>query len=454
MNFTSSTFIFYYLPISIVLYLLINKLSKKAGKILLLALSFIFVYWANKESLFFILITCLYTYIFGILIYKYRSKIILFISISIPILVLLFYKYRHLFVSLINILFKKNIELTYIETPLGISFVCFSVISYFVYVYKNKKVENVFDTSIFLTFFPKVISGPIVKYNEFKEEFDSRNSSFENIVCGIERIIIGLAKKVIIADTLGIVVSNINSNMYNVSNMTLWGALLCYGIEIYFDFSGYSDIAIGLFKMFGLNIKENFNYPYKASSISDFWRRWHISLGDFLKEYVYIPLGGNRNNVYFNLFIIMFISGLWHGNGIGYIIWGILNGIAMIVDRKYLQNKNVVIKRILTILFIYFMWIFFMSPSLSDAIQYLKLMFIGTNKTIYFKTAYYFNLRVITILLIGIIGSQIDLLTFINKQKDNLVFNIVKYVVLLCLFIISILFMVNGTYSPFIYFKF
>ena len=281
----------------------------------------------------------------------------------------------------------------------------------------------------------------------------NREVSVELVSIGIERIMIGLAKKAIIADTLGITVSNIVENLkYGIDNITAIGGMLCYTLQLYYDFSGYSDIAIGISNCFGFEIKENFNFPYISSSITEFWRRWHISLGTWFREYLYIPLGGNKKgNIYLNLFIVFLITGIWHGARWNYIIWGGIHGLFIILERYLSKNTvwynkiNLIYKRIFTFLIVSFSWVIFMLPKWSMIRKYYASIFSITKKNINFTYSYYFDKRVITLIVIGLLGA------ILNKKIKN---EKIKMIVYIIVFLLAIIFMINSTYSPFLYFQF
>lgn len=448
MSFSTLSFIYVFLPISCLVFYFVNKFFKTKVSLYLLIISIAFYLWNDLKVGIYFIIACTIVYLLGTLISKHKNKKLLFICILFLVLILLSYKYLDIGIRIVNKVLNKELDALYLSMPLGLSFAVFESISYLVDLYNGEKNGNYIDVMLFLLFFPKIAQGPIVTWNRFSSLLDKRESNIDKTIKGIEKIIVGLAKKVIIADVLGTLVSNVIAAYTSVDSITLIGTALCYMIEIYFDFSGYSDIAIGISKIFGFDFDENFNYPYLSKSIGEFWNRWHISLGNFFKHYIYIPLGGNKKHVYLNLFIVFLVSGIWHGNGVGYIIWGIIMGLCVCLERYIYIYINVpkIIKWLFTMLIVYFSWIIFMTPSFSVALNYIKLMFSNiSSDSVPFTYQYYFDKRIIFTLCLGSFFSLFNI-----KIKNELI----KYLILIVLFIISIIYMVNSSYSPFLYFRF
>lgn len=448
MSFSTLSFIYVFLPISCLVFYFVNKFFKTKVNLYLLIISIAFYLWNDLKVGIYFIIACTIVYLLGTLISKHKNKKLLFICILFLVLILLSYKYLDIGIRIVNKVLNKELDALYLSMPLGLSFAVFESISYLVDLYNGEKNGNYIDVMLFLLFFPKIAQGPIVTWNRFSSLLDKRESNIDKTIKGIEKIIVGLAKKVIIADVLGTLVSSVIAAYTSVDSFTLIGTALCYMIEIYFDFSGYSDIAIGISKIFGFDFDENFNYPYLSKSIGEFWNRWHISLGNFFKHYIYIPLGGNKKHVYLNLFIVFLVSGIWHGNGVGYIIWGIIMGLCVCLERYIYIYINVpkIIKWLFTMLIVYFSWIIFMTPSFSVALNYIKLMFSNiSSDSVPFTYQYYFDKRIIFTLCLGSFFSLFNI-----KIKNELI----KYLILIVLFIISIIYMVNSSYSPFLYFRF
>lgn len=315
---------------------------------------------------------------------------------------------------------------------------------------------------MFLSLFPKLVSGPIVLWKDFQSQIIKREITFEKISSGINRVIIGFAKKAIIADTFGTQIHLINDEIasFGVDTPTMWLRSILYFFQLYYDFSGYSDIAIGLCQIFGFSLKENFNYPYISTSVSEFWRRWHVSLGSWFREYVYIPLGGNqKGNVYLHLFIVFLLTGIWHGANWTFFLWGGLNGIFVVLERQ-IGDKNwyrkvpSVIKWCTTMAIIFFAWILFMSTDIYDACNtYIALFSTTGSETLNFTWRYYLSRKIELLLIIAGVGA-FPLPKLLRESLDTKFGLAVQKAGLLVLFIIEILFIVNSTYSPFVYFQF
>lgn len=469
MVFNSQTFIFLFLPITLIIYFFVGNRFKNY---ILLITSLIFYAWASVNHAFLLLIYILINYILGILISNFKnnnrntSKIILTIGVIINLFILFYYKYFDFSIKVTNHLFNTNIPLKYIALPLGISFISFQAISYIVDIYRGDAVvnKNPFYVALYMSLFPKVTSGPIIKYKHIDEQIRNRSITIEKFSYGIERFIFGLAKKVIISDILG----NMSDDIFSVLNTGIdtpssWIAIICYTLQIYFDFSGYSDMAIGLANMFGFNFIENFNYPYISKSISEFWRRWHISLSTWFKEYLYIPLGGNRKGstrTLINLLIVFFATGIWHGASPNFIIWGFWHGLFMVIERLikdkdwYKKIPNF-IKLILTLFIVMLGWVFFRVNSISEAIKFIAIMFgIKQYDYVSFDYRYFLNTKLIVWIIIGAVLSTPLISNIFKKYKNIKGFELVKTILIGILFIISIIFIVNSTYSPFIYFQF
>lgn len=459
MLFTTNIFLFLFFPFCILGYFILNYFNKiKLNNLYLILASLFFYAWASIDMALYFIIFIIYVYLASHLLENSendRQRKIRLISILISLVgILVYIKYFNFFILNLNFIFSLELTQKNIIVPLGISFITFESISYILDVYwKKAKATTLLDVALFLSFFPKVISGPIVLYRDFSCQIKNREVSLELFSTGIERIMIGFAKKAIIADTLGITVSSIIDNLkYGIDNITAIGGMLCYTLQLYYDFSGYSDIAIGISNCFGFKIKENFNFPYISESITEFWRRWHISLGTWFREYLYIPLGGNKKgNVYLNLFIVFLITGIWHGARWNYIIWGGVHGFFIILER-YL-NKNTIwynnipifFKRIFTFLIVSFSWIIFMLPKWSMVKKYYISIFTITKENIDFTYRYYFDNRVVTLIIIGLIGA-----IFCKEIKNEKI----RMLIYSVLFVLAIVFMVNSTYSPFLYFQF
>ncbi|MDC4238557.1 MBOAT family protein, partial [Clostridium tertium] len=374
-------------------------------------------------------------------------------------------KYYDFFLENINTIFNMNLELKKIVLPIGISFFTFQGMSYIIDIYRNdgKVNKNIFSVALYISLFPQLVAGPIIKYKAVDEQIRNRKESIDYFSYGINRFVIGLGKKIIISDMLGAISDNIFllANSSGIDMITAWIGAICYTLQIYFDFSGYSDMAIGLGHLFGFKFPENFNYPYISRSITEFWRRWHISLSTWFKEYLYIPLGGNRRgNVYFNLVVVFLVTGLWHGASWNFVIWGLWHGLFMIIerlirDKAWYKKIPLIIKIFITLFIVIIGWVLFKATTLKEGLRYLSIMFGLVNfSNITFEFTYFISRKFILLIIIGIIASTPIPKNIFNRYKGIKAFELIKTILIILLFIVSIIFMVNSTYSPFIYFQF
>lgn len=462
MVFTSISFIYYFLPLLLICYFVVPK---KFRNIILLMFSVLFYFYGEPKYILLMLIEVLISYVVGLLIDKYKSKNILIIGIFIHVLLFGIFKYFNFVIINVNNLFDSNLNLLNVVLPIGISFYTFQIISYEIDVY-NKKVNvqsNILKYFLYVFLFPQLIAGPIVRYQDVNNEIDNRNVTFEMFANGLRRFIIGLSKKVIIANNLG-ELCNIYLNLGDKSVLFTWIFAISYMLQIYFDFSGYSDIAIGLGKMLGFNFPENFNYPYMAKSITDFWRRWHMTLSSWFRDYVYIPLGGNKKGVLKqirNILIVWSLTGLWHGASWNFIVWGLYFGILLILEKfilkKYFSNVPKFIKCIYTLFLVMISFVIFQGDRLSSAFNIIKGLF-GLNGELFINnvTLYYLKGYVLFIVL-GVIGSTNyvkNLVIKISNGKGKKIINILEPIYLLILLIIVTMYLIDSSYNPFLYFRF
>lgn len=462
MVFTSISFIYYFLPLLLIFYFVVPK---KFRNIILLMFSVLFYFYGEPKYILLMLIEVLISYVVGLLIDKYKSKNILIIGIFIHVLLFGIFKYFNFVIINVNNLFHSNLNLLNVVLPIGISFYTFQIISYEIDVY-NKKVNvqnNILKYFLYVFLFPQLIAGPIVRYQDVNNEIDNRNVTFEMFTNGLRRFIIGLSKKVIIANNLG-ELCNIYLNLGDKSVLFTWIFAISYMLQIYFDFSGYSDIAIGLGKMLGFNFPENFNYPYMAKSITDFWRRWHMTLSSWFRDYVYIPLGGNKKGVLKqirNILIVWSLTGLWHGASWNFIVWGLYFGILLILEKfilkKYFSNVPKFIKGIYTLFLVMISFVIFQGDSLSSAFNIIKGLF-GLNGELFINnvTLYYLKGYVLFIVL-GVISSTNyvkNLVIKISNGKGKKIINILEPIYLLILLIIVTMYLIDSSYNPFLYFRF
>lgn len=462
MVFTSISFIYYFLPLLLICYFVVPK---KFRNIILLMFSVLFYFYGEPKYILLMLVEVLISYVVGLLIDKYKSKNILIIGIFIHVLLFGIFKYFNFVIINVNNLFHSNLNLLNVVLPIGISFYTFQIISYEIDVY-NKKVNvqsNILKYFLYVFLFPQLIAGPIVRYQDVNNEIDNRNVTFEMFANGLRRFIIGLSKKVIIANNLG-ELCNIYLNLGDKSVLFTWIFAISYMLQIYFDFSGYSDIAIGLGKMLGFNFPENFNYPYMAKSITDFWRRWHMTLSSWFRDYVYIPLGGNKKGVLKqirNILIVWSLTGLWHGASWNFIVWGLYFGILLILEKfilkKYFSNVPKFIKGIYTLFLVMISFVIFQGDSLSSAFNIIKGLF-GLNGELFINnvTLYYLKGYVLFIVL-GVIGATNyvkNSVIKISNSKNKKIINILEPIYLLILLIIVTMYLIDSSYNPFLYFRF
>jgi len=469
MPFATTTFIFVFLPLSLILYFIAPK---KGKNIILLLLSLLFYAVGGFSVIKFILSVTVFDYICGIVIAHtthyaaIKRKMILAASLIGTCIPLLYFKYYNYAVENLNDILGVNIAFKELALPLGISFFTFKGISYLMDIYRKeinkKQTKSVLNVFMYMLFFPQVVSGPIEQYKNFQPQIASRETTLEHVSHGLWRIVVGLSKKIMIADILGAQVDLIWNNMgiVGIDTPTAWLGALLYMMQIYFDFSGYSDMALGLCEVFGFKFGENFDYPYISKSITEFWRRWHISLSRWFREYLYIPLGGNRRgNVYINLFIVFFVTGIWHGTANTFLIWGFVHGFFMILERviknkHWYQKVPVPIKMVVTNFIVMIGWVIFRAPTEEKAVEYLKNMFQTGVSDVQFTVQYYASNRIIFFLGIAMIACIPFWKNKANKVKDMKLFCIIKMVTMMLLLSIGIITMMNSNYSPNIYFQF
>jgi Predicted membrane protein involved in D-alanine export len=407
----------------------------------------------------------------GILIEKYRSKkhikrIGLIASLVINLGLLSFFKYYGFVVSNFANLFHLNLSYKNLPLPLGISFYTFQSMSYIIDVYLGKvsAQKKFLSYATFVTMFPQLVAGPIVRYIDIEKQIDNRKENINQFIAGIELFVMGLAKKVLLANNIGLLWSSIKQTpIGEITILTAWLGIISFTFQIYFDFSGYSDMAMGLAKMFGFEINKNFNYPYISRSITEFWRRWHMSLGSWFREYLYIPLGGNRCGKlkqFRNLFIVWFLTGFWHGANWNFIIWGLYFGCFVVIEKlfllSWLNKKRKFIGHIYTILVVIVGWVFFEFEDLNQGLKYLKTMFgLGTHNLIDGQAIYYLYTNAILFIILIICSTPIINQLFIKiKESIKLAGAITIPIVYLFILFLCTAYLVNQSYNPFLYFRF
>ncbi len=463
MVFSSITFLFYFLPIVLGIYYIVPK---KCKNIVLLIASFLFYFFGEPTYVILMAFSILITYIFGILIDKYKkttySKLFLVIAVVISVGLLVYFKYANFIIQNINLWLKNKIDFIYVALPIGISFYTFQMLSYLVDVYKgNAKVQkNILKLATYVSLFPQLIAGPIVRYTTIEEQLENRSHTFEKFALGVRRFVIGLGKKVLIANVLGELANKfLGSNEMSVLYYWMYG--ISATLQIYFDFSGYSDMAIGLGEMFGFDFLENFNYPYIAKSITDFWRRWHISLSSWFRDYVYIPLGGNRvSKIKWlrNIMVVWLLTGLWHGAAWNFIIWGLYFGIFLILEKlflgKIIEKMPKIFAHIYVLLLVMISFIIFNGESTTQILTNIGgLVGIG-NVPITSPESIYYLKSYLCVIVVGIIGATPLLKNIFNSKKLQKVTNVLEPIYLVLLLLISTSYIVDGSFNPFLYFRF
>lgn len=459
MVFTDLIFLFCFLPISILLTKLIRNI--KLQNILLVVLSLLFYAWSNPIYVVLLILSILWNYFTAFELEaqddEKTKKILLIVSVVVNLFILGFYKYTGFLMDILHIQSDLKIAL-----PVGLSFFTFSELSYIFDVYndKSKPQKNIILFTLYVSFFGKISMGPIVSYHEMEDQLRNRTLSKAQYASGMVLISKGLIKKVLLADQLSYVYSILQNN---TSTLGVWLLAISYMLQIYFDFSGYSDMAIGLSNFFGFDFKPNFDHPYTATSVQDFWRKWHISLSQWFRDYLYIPLGGNRvdKNTYIrNIFIVWFCTGLWHGANWTFILWGLYYGCLLLLEKFFLREKleklPKPISHIYTLLVVLIGWVFFMSPNITTAFSTLgKMIGIGTttfaNNQAKFMLKSYFIVFVLAILLSTKVYDRIQIFVY-NQYKMKAVYT--TWTIYIILLIVCIAFIVGGTYHSFLYFAF
>lgn len=465
MLFTSISFLYYFLPALIIIYFITPK---KYKNIILLIASLLFYFYGEPKYVFLMIAEIVIAYIGAILIDKYKSqsKNILIITLFIHVFLLIIFKYTDFIIQTINDISNANIKLLNIALPIGISFYTFQIISYIIDVYNGKvKVQkNIINLATYVSLFPQLVAGPIVRYQTVEKELDDRVHSFNNFAYGIRRFSMGLAKKVLIANALG----ELCTKAFVLNETTVifyWIFGISYMLQLYFDFSAYSDMAIGLGRIFGFNFPENFNYPYISKSITEFWRRWHISLGTWFKDYVYIPLGGNRDGKYKqirNILIVWLLTGIWHGANWTFLIWGLLFGIILIIEKiflnKFMEKLPSFIKRIYVLFIVMILFIIFNAENMSVALTNIKGLF-GMNGEVFVNdyTLHYLK-SYLPLLIIAFFGATPFIKTLIDKLRKNKyannIINILEPILIVMILVVVTSYLIDNSYNPFLYFRF
>lgn len=465
MLFSSIVFLFTFLPIVLILYYVLPRQFK--NPVLLLA-SLLFYAWGEPIYLFLMMFSILFNYISGLDIArnlgnKRAARKSLIFNVVVNLFVLGFFKYEGFVLNSLNAVLPVEIPFQEVALPVGISFYTFQILSYIIDVYwGNVPVQkNLMDFALYVTMFPQLIAGPIVKYAEIDEQLHVREENWGRFGEGVMYFIRGLAKKVLLANTVGMIYTNVSGMApEDVSVVTAWLGCLAYTFQIYFDFSGYSDMAVGLGKMFGFEFPWNFNYPYIAQSVTEFWRRWHISLSSWFREYVYIPLGGNRVPVpkhIRNLLVVWLLTGLWHGAAWNFVAWGLYYGVILIFEKYFfhrvLDKLPEVLRHIYSLVLVMVGWVLFFSPSFAGALEYLKLMFGAGGHGFMDGEALYLLISNLGLWVIAIVSSTPLVYgvyeRYVGRRKP-----VADVVIYAGMFLLCVAYLVTETYNPFLYFRF
>lgn len=466
MVFSSTIFLCVYLPLVLLGYYICPK---KGRNLFLLIASLVFYAWGEPKYVFLMIFSILVNYIFGRLMDKHREnkkrlKLMLVLSVVIDIGLLSVFKYTDFIITNVNAIFGANFDLLNIALPIGISFYTFQAMSYTIDVYRDdvRVQKNLIDFGMYITMFPQLIAGPIVRYADVQDQLADRSVTTADFSEGVMRFVVGLGKKVLLANQMGAVWSDIYALGGDVSALMAWTGAIAYTFQIYFDFSGYSDMAIGLGRMFGFKFPENFRYPYQSVSITDFWRRWHITLSTWFKEYLYIPLGGNRRGLArqaLNLLIVWSLTGFWHGAGWNFVMWGLYYFVILFIEKlfllKELDKLPKFFRHVYALLLIIIGWVIFASDDVSVLLPYLGSMF-GANGAIGGMDVYTLLTKAVLLIICCIASTELPKKLFLSAagaMNEKAAFTL-KSVLMIALLALSMILLIGDSYNPFLYFRF
>lgn len=466
MVFSSTIFLCVYLPLVLLGYYICPK---KGRNLFLLIVSLVFYAWGEPKYVFLMIFSILVNYIFGRLMDKHREnkkrlKLMLVLSVVIDLGLLSVFKYTDFVITNINAIFGSSFDLLNIALPIGISFYTFQAMSYTIDVYRNdvRVQKNLIDFGMYITMFPQLIAGPIVRYADVQDQLADRSVTTADFSEGVMRFVVGLGKKVLLANQMGAVWSDIYALGGDVSALMAWTGAIAYTFQIYFDFSGYSDMAIGLGRMFGFKFPENFRYPYQSVSITDFWRRWHITLSTWFKEYLYIPLGGNRRGLArqaLNLLIVWSLTGFWHGAGWNFVMWGLYYFVILFIEKlfllKALDKLPKFFRHVYALVLIIIGWVIFASDDVSVLLPYLGSMF-GANGAIGGMDVYTLLTKAVLLIICCIASTELPKKLFLSAagaMNEKAAFTL-KSVLTIALLAMSMILLIGDSYNPFLYFRF
>ena len=470
MLFSSITFLFLFLPVTVLIYYIVPQKTKN---LVLLIASLFFYAWGEPVYVVLMILSILLNFFCGKDIGEkradpVRAKRSLIFAVVMNVLILGFFKYYGLLMETLNVLFPYEIPYRELALPIGISFYIFQELSYLIDIYRGnaRPQERLLPFALYISMFPQLIAGPIVRYVDIEAQLQNRIMSMRKFGQGVMYFIVGFAKKVVLADSIGALYEQITElPIGSFSVLTAWVGCLAFAFQIYFDFSGYSDMAIGLGKMFGFEFRKNFQYPYIAKNIGEFWRRWHISLGTWFREYVYIPLGGNKclaSRHMLNLLIVWALTGLWHGAQWNFLVWGLYYGVILILERyvwgRALGRLPGFVQHIYTFVLVLIGWVFFFSPSLGAAMDYLGVMFGAGASAWIDRQGFYFLLTHWLLFLLCVIGSSLRGMNILRlltgSYESRRIRQIAACVVYIGMFLVSLAFLVTESFHPFLYFRF
>ena len=466
MVFSSTIFLCVYLPLVLLGYYICPK---KGRNLFLLIASLVFYAWGEPKYVFLMIFSILVNYIFGRLMDKHREnkkrlKLMLVLSVVIDIGLLSVFKYTDFIITNVNAIFGANFDLLNIALPIGISFYTFQAMSYTIDVYRDdvRVQKNLIDFGMYITMFPQLIAGPIVRYADVQDQLAERSVTTADFSEGVMRFVVGLGKKVLLANQMGAVWSEIYALGGDVSALMAWTGAIAYTFQIYFDFSGYSDMAIGLGRMFGFKFPENFRYPYQSVSITDFWRRWHITLSTWFKEYLYIPLGGNRRGLArqaLNLLIVWSLTGFWHGAGWNFVLWGLYYFVILFIEKlfllKALDKLPKFFRHVYALLLIIIGWVIFASDDVSVLLPFLGSMF-GANGAVGGMDVYTLLTKAALLVICCVASTELPKKLFLSAagaMNEKAAFTI-KSVLTIALLALSMILLIGDSYNPFLYFRF
>ncbi len=464
MVFSGLTFLLCFLPCVLTVY---YSVPEKAKNTILFVFSLLFYAWGEPVYVGLMIFSAVLDYCCGLTAEKYRgtkkAKAALLVSVIVNMSLLCFFKYTDFFIGMFNGIFGRNIPLLNLPLPIGISFYTFQTMSYTIDVYRGdvKAQKNIISFGAYVALFPQLIAGPIVRYRTVADQIDKRTHSFEMFACGVKRFVCGLGKKVLLANNIGL----LNSEIFESGDLTVvsaWLGIIAFAFQIYFDFSGYSDMAIGLGKMFGFDFSENFSYPYCSKSVTEFWRRWHISMGTWFRDYVYIPLGGNRKGLAVqirNIAVVWLLTGFWHGAGWNYVLWGVFYGVILVFEKFFmlerLKKAPAFVGHIYTLLCISVGWVLFAFEDLRMGFAYLKTMFCSAafcNSAAFYRLLSYLPLLLFCTIAATPVGA--GLYGKLNKKYSTGLTAAADVFGITAVFGLTLTYLISGSYNPFLYFRF